>query len=73
MQPGLNLPWNPVRGLQAAYATARQRLSALRAGESGANDPKVLAQQQIVDDLRSQLYEAVMALRNTSDLVCAAQ
>jgi succinoglycan biosynthesis transport protein ExoP len=62
---GLNLPENTVKNLQPQYADAKQGLIALRASGLGNRHPRVLAQREIIEDIRLQLQDGVGALRNT--------
>ena len=49
---GLNLPENTVKRLRPEYASAKQQLIALKASGLGARHPRVLAQNEIIGDIR---------------------
>lgn len=62
---GLNLPENIIRTLHPQYLEAQRQLDALQLQGLGPAHPNFRQQQEFVDGLRTDLDEAVVALRQT--------
>lgn len=62
---GLQLPENIIRVLHPQYLQAKRNLDALKLGGLGVDHPNVKQQKEIVDGMRRDLDEGVIALRET--------
>ncbi|BCX48744.1 hypothetical protein HAHE_26520 [Haloferula helveola] len=62
---GLNLPENVVRTLHPQWLDAKRQLEALKQGGLGDSHPTVQQQTKIVEELRADLDQGVVALRET--------
>ncbi|MEM1086016.1 MAG: polysaccharide biosynthesis tyrosine autokinase [Verrucomicrobiota bacterium] len=62
---GLNLPENIIRSLHPQYLEAKRTLDALKLGGLGQRHPNVKQQVEIVEGMRRDLDEGVVALRET--------
>ncbi|GAA5481335.1 GumC family protein [Haloferula sargassicola] len=62
---GLNLPENVIRTLHPQYLEAQRSMNALKAGGLGENHPNVKQQKEIIEGLKGQLEDGVLALRQT--------
>lgn len=62
---GLNLPENVIRTLYPQYLAAQRELNALTVGGLGGNHPNVRQQKKIIEEIRKDLDDGVVALRET--------
>lgn len=62
---GLNLPENVIRTLYPRYLEAKRELDALQVGGLDANHPKVKRQVTVIEGMRKDLVDGVVALRET--------
>lgn len=62
---GLNLPENIIKSLHPQYLESKRQLDALALGGLGENHPNIRQQREILNGLRRDLDQGVVALRET--------